>query len=76
MNIKVRVLAKRKCFASLEFDEEDHKDVWVMSFGDNQRPDTDVEIEFTPEQLKKLRKLLNKASGDNEDFLHEHYGEC
>ena len=76
MDIKVRVLTKRKCFASIEFDDEDHIDVYVMSFGDNQKPDTDVEVEFTPEQLKKLRTMLNKASEDNEDFLHEHYGEC
>ena len=75
MDIKVRVLTNRKCFASVEFDDEDHKDVYVMSFGDNQKPDTDVEIEFNPVQLKKLRNLLNEMYGENE-FQNGHYGEC
>ena len=75
MDIKVRVLAKRKCFASVEFDHDNHVDVYVMSFGDNQKPDTDVEVEFTIEQLKKLRNLLNEMFGEDK-FKHEHYGEC
>ena len=75
MDIKVRVLTKRKCFASVEFDYVDHIDVYVMSFGDNQKPDTDVEVEFTSEQLNKLRNLLNEMFKDDE-FLNEHFGEC
>lgn len=75
MDIKVRVLAKRKCFASVEFDNVDHVDVYVMSFGDNIKPDTDVEVEFTIEQLGKLRDLLNEMF-KNDEFVHEHYGQC
>ena len=75
MDIKVRVLTKRKCFASVELDFVDHIDVYVMSFGDNQKPDTDVEVEFTSEQLEKLRNLLNEMF-ENDEFKNEHFGEC
>jgi len=75
VNVKVKVLANRRCFASIEADFDLHKDVYVMSFGDKQRPDTDVEIEFTAEQLKKLRDLLNEMYGEDE-FEHKHFGEC
>ena len=75
MDVKVRVLAKRCCFASLDSDVENHIDVWVMSFGDKRKPNTGVEIEFTPNQLRALKKMLNNMNNTEIDNL-EHFGNC
>lgn len=77
MDIKVKVLAKRHCFASVDFEygSGGYKNVYVMSFGDLKKPNTDVEVEFTPTQLKKLRDLLNKMYKDDK-FSKRHGGLC
>lgn len=77
MDILVRVFAKRKCFASIDFDtgHGEIKNVYVMSFGDLKKSCTDVEVEFTPPQLRKLRDLLNKMYEDDK-FTKKHMGQC
>lgn len=57
MDILVKVSYDRKCFASVDWNST--KGLWVMSFGDLEKPDHDVEIEFTPIQLSELRGMLN-----------------
>ena len=73
----VKVLAERKCFASIDFEtgQGKYKNVYVMSFGDLNKPDTDVEVEFTSKQLKELRILLNEMYEDDE-FSQRHEGCC
>ena len=77
MDIMVRVLAERKCFASIDFEtgRGKYKNVYTISFGDLKKPNTDVEIEFTSAQLKKLRILLNEMYEDDE-FGQRHGGCC
>ena len=72
MDILVRVLAKRKCHSSLDWDDD--KEVFVMSFGDKIKPETDVEVEFTTEQLEKHLKMLQKSWDNTHGFSHA--GEC
>jgi len=52
MNIKVIVASSRKCPASVDWNKDFTKA--VLSFGDLETPDTDVEVEFTMEQLAAL----------------------
>lgn len=68
MNILVRLGRERKCFASLD----QKGSFWLMTFGTLQRPENDVEIEFTQMQLDKLRDMLNQ-----EEYKKlVHVGQC
>lgn len=77
MDIKVRVPSARRCYASVDWNEK--KKVWLMSFGDKEKPDTDVEVEFDDNQLRELRGLLNglaKYDIIKPEKEKEHYGTC
>jgi len=58
MDIKVRVSEKRKCAASIDWEAGDSindsqiQKLAVLSFGDLDKPDTDVEILFTLEEIE------------------------
>ena len=75
MNIKVRVSRDRRCFASLDKVEEIPQAYWIMSFGDKNRPKTDVEIEFTSKQIRNLKDMLNEWYSKGELNV-EHFGQC
>jgi len=57
MDIKVEVPLKRKCPASLDTCGK----IAVLSFGDLDKPDTDVEVEFSLSQLKELQRVVNEG---------------
>ncbi len=59
MDIKVKVPTERKCAASIDWNGSYTKA--ILSFGDRETPDTDVEIEFTVEQLANLGCLTVEA---------------
>lgn len=73
MHIIVSVDKVRKCPVSLDWSGGDG--IWTMSFGDAQHPHTDVEVEFTPTQLKELKKILGEI-GNIDKYTREHYGAC
>ena len=76
MDVFVTVPSERECPASLDWrgksDEEDG--VWVLSFGDLEREKTDVEVEFSIEQLAELREILNKEW--DKGLFKQHLGRC
>lgn len=77
MDIKVEVPRKRKCHSSLDWNND--KQCWIMSFGDLRKPETDVEIEFTPTQLHDHRKMVNDLYRKlKKDFASKevHVGTC
>jgi len=80
MDIKVVVSERRKCAASIDWragnyiDESHIQKLAVLSFGDRNEPETDVEILFDINQLKELNSVVSKAV---ENFEREgHYGRC
>lgn len=80
MDIKVRVSEKRKCAASIDWEagkrvnESQFQKLAILSFGDLETPDTDVEIEFTLTQLRRLNVIVTKAIKNFEK--EKHYGQC
>ncbi len=75
--IVVLVPEKRKCHSSLDLDE--NKDVWVMSFGDDEGENQDIEVEFNISQLKQHRKMINKVWDkilDEQVDENDHFGKC
>lgn len=80
MNIKVKVSEKRKCAASIDWSAGENinanqiQKLAILSFGDLETPDTDVEILFTLSQLRKLNKITAKAVKEFEK--EKHYGQC
>jgi len=68
MNIKVLVKTERKCAASLDWKRGK---VWVLSFGDLDRPDTDVEVEFTPAQLNELEVVVRNAQNSYKQMIKD-----
>jgi len=69
----LRISRDRKCYSSLDWDRE--KKVWVLSFGDDDS-DNDVEIEFTIEQMKEHRRMINEIYESQDRFEKVHLGEC
>ena len=65
MNILVKVSEDRTCSGSI--DTINHQ-IYILSFGDLVTPNTDVEIEFNIDQLKKLNETTNAAIKDYTDF--------
>lgn len=62
MDIKVFVPLKRKCAASLDWGCcQCGEDAWILSFGDLNRPDTDVEVCFSSAQLNELEVVVKAA---------------
>ena len=59
MDILVRVPTKRKCAASIDWKEKFTKA--ILSFGDKETPNTDVDVEFTPQQLEELGCVVGDA---------------
>ena len=59
MDIIVKVSTERKCAASVDWTKKYTKA--ILSFGDKETPETDVEIEFTPEQLEQLGCVVGPA---------------
>lgn len=80
MNIKVRVSERRLCAASIDWEaganinESQIQKLAVLSFGDLETPDTDVEVLFTLVQLRKLSAVVSKAIKEFEK--EKHYGNC
>jgi len=80
MDIKVVVSEKRKCAASIdwragkEINTSMTQKLAVLSFGDLDKPDTDVEVLFSLTQLRKLDKIVKKAIKGFEK--EKHYGRC
>lgn len=80
MEIKVKVSEKRKCAASIDWEAGDEinntqiQKLAVLSFGDLEAPDTDVEVLFTLVQLRKLGAIVPKAIKEFEK--EKHYGNC
>ncbi len=63
MNILVKVPKQRKCSASI--DVLSYSDgLSMLSFGDLETPQTDVEVEFTYLQLKDLKEVVANAIKD------------
>lgn len=60
MDILVEVSKNRKCPASLDW-QGDH---WILSFGDLNKPNTDVEIEMAPKQLAELHSTIHSAEAE------------
>jgi len=73
MKIEVLVGKNRKCHSTLDFKES--SEMWIMSFGDNE-DDSEVEVEFTPEQLGKHMEMIVKALSANAKPQVTHYGRC
>ena len=59
MEIKVLVPSNRKCPASVDWNDDFTKA--TLSFGDLGTPGTDVEVEFTVEQLGELGVVAVEA---------------
>jgi len=80
MDIKVVVSEKRKCAASIDWRAGDYIDeshiqrLAVLSFGDKSKPDTDVEVLFSLDQLKELNNVISKALDVMSKTLKEPYG--
>lgn len=91
MDILVKVSTKRKCAASIDVINAADKTV-RLSFGDLETPETDVEVDFTLDQLRELNAVSTKALTDLEQAIEErarmlerierdkkrreHYGSC
>lgn len=62
MDILVKVSRERICSASIDWQKGLSEDgFFIMSFGDLDRPDQDVEIEFTEAQLTELQMTIREA---------------
>jgi len=64
MNILVTVSEDRKCSASIDSKTASANmgnPIWILSFGDLDKPDTDVEVNFTIKQLKELKKTIDES---------------
>lgn len=68
MDIKVKVPSKRKCSASIDVID---RNLALLSFGDLETPETDVEVEFTLDQLKELKNVADKSIEDWEKNLED-----
>ena len=78
---------ERKCSASIDVINVGNR-ISRLSFGDLDKPETDVEVDFTYEQLLELRNVTQKAVKDMEAVIEEqakklerespkkHYGSC
>lgn len=75
--VLIVVPKKRKCHSSLDYDKE--KDIWIMSFGDDEAGwDQDVQVEFSMSQFKQHRKMINEIWDEMSDKAigEDHFGEC
>lgn len=71
MDVKVKVPSDRKCFGSIDWDEDAGEDgEWTLSFGDKETPETDVEIKFTHSQMLELKGLLSTVGEKPPESIH------
>jgi uncharacterized damage-inducible protein DinB len=74
MNILVTVSEDRKCSASIDgklVNYHSNNPIWILSFGDLDKPDTDVEVKFTIKQLKELKETIDKSIERFDSFQKE-----
>lgn len=74
MNILVTVSEDRKCSASIDSKTATgnmNNPIWILSFGDLDKPDTDVEVKFTIKQLKELKETIDKSIEQFNEFQRE-----